>query len=67
MSGCGSDKRILSIKPPPQLLTCADEPLAPPSPVTDAANAEFIIAALEAGEDCRSKVRATAVWAGELP
>jgi len=50
---------------PPQFLTCKAQP-ATPAETTDKSVANFIIDLVEAGEDCRSKVRATREWSNTL-
>jgi len=55
---------------PPQLLSCAAEPV-PGKPsgaggkFTDAQAADYLIDVLEAGADCRNKVAAVKAWDAE--
>ena len=65
-AACASNRqRVVVSVPPASLLSCAMEPRVP-AIETDATTAQFIIDALAAGQDCRSKVQALRVWTSEI-
>lgn len=54
-----------AIPVPPQFLSCKAQP-ATPAETTDKSVANFIIDLMEAGDDCRSKVKAVRDWSAKL-
>ena len=58
---CGKDVVVQRVPVPERLLSCKAEP-APPAEDTDKAVAGYLVDLIEAGADCRSKVRAIADW-----
>lgn len=60
-SACGKDVVVQRVPVPERLLTCKAEP-APPAEDTDKAVAGYLVDLIEAGADCRSKVKAVADW-----
>lgn len=71
LAGCGPKVIAVATKPPPELLTCADEPLAPilPSPgiERDRIVADWLLAMRAAWGDCSAKVQGVKAWADRLP
>ena len=65
LPGCGEDVVVKPVPVPPQFLSCKAEP-ATPAETTDKSVANFIIDLVEAGADCRSKVRAIRDWSAKL-
>ena len=65
LPGCGQSVVTKHIPVPPEWLTCAPRPAAP-AETTDKSVASFIVDLVEAGDDCRSKVRAIREWSQEL-
>lgn len=69
LASCGEPEPIV-LTPPAELLRCADAPavpeLPPPGIERDKATLALWLAEREAGADCRSKVRGTAAWVGEV-
>lgn len=63
---CGDKRTVEPIKPPAERLTCAVEP-PPPEASTDKAVAEFIVALVEAGRDCRSQLAYVRDYFAKLP
>lgn len=70
-TGC-APKRIEALKPPADLLVCADEPIAPDLPGRDeqarrdALTLEYLLALRSAWGDCFAKVAGVKAWATEL-
>ncbi len=70
LTACGQD-RVRLVKPPIDLMTCADEPTAPNIPGRDAQDErdrlvfDYVLALRGAWGDCRSKVDGVRAWAGE--
>lgn len=66
-AACGQ-ARIETIKPPADLLACADEPVAPDLPGRDqqarrdAMTLEYILSLRSAWGDCHSKLSGIAAW-----
>ena len=58
---CGKDVVVQRVPVPERLLSCKAEP-PPPAEDTDKAVAGYLVDLIEAGADCRSKVRAIADW-----
>jgi hypothetical protein len=71
LAGCSPERPVV-VKPPPELLSCQAEPIAPVLPAHDQQAARdmligvYVLALVEAGQDCRSRVDALKVWAGAL-
>ncbi|WP_422394885.1 Rz1-like lysis system protein LysC [Novosphingobium olei] len=69
-AACGPT-RIERIKPPADLLACADEPTAPDLPgrdqqaVRDAMTLNYLLSLRSAWGDCHSKIAGLAAWAKE--
>lgn len=67
-AACGQ-ARIETIKPPADLLACADEPVAPDLPARDQQDArdrmvlDYVLALRGAWGDCRAKVDGLNAWA----
>lgn len=55
LSACGNS-RLEAIKPPPEKLACADEPIVPAGDVTDAMVADYMLAQREAWWDCKTRI-----------
>lgn len=60
-SACAKDVVVQRVPVPERLLSCKAEP-APPAEDTDKAVAGYIVALIQSGADCRSKVKAIADW-----
>lgn len=71
-AACGQE-RVETIKPPADLLTCADEPEAPDLPgreqqvQRDRMTLDYVLALRSAWGDCRAKVDGVRAWADALP
>lgn len=65
ISGCG-EKHIEFAEPPPERLTCPDEPAIPANPVTDEKNAAYLKSLRSAWAGCRSDVDWLRNWFREL-
>lgn len=71
LSGCEEKVIAVGVKPPPALLTCAGEPLAPILPPRgierDRIVTEWVLAYRAAWADCASKIAGVRKWADTLP
>jgi predicted small lipoprotein YifL len=71
LTGCGQERPALA-KPPADLLTCADEPVAPSLPGReeqarrDAMTLDYVLALRSAWGDCFAKVAGVRAWADAL-
>lgn len=71
LTGCGQERPAIA-KPPADLLTCADEPVAPSLPGRDeqarrdALTLDYVLALRSAWGDCSSKVAGVRAWADAL-
>ena len=71
LTGCGQ-ARVETVKPPADLMTCADEPVAPALPGReeqarrDAMTLDYILSLRAAWGDCAAKVEGVRAWAGAL-
>ena len=70
LAGC--DKSVRGTPVPPELTTCADEPVAPDLPgreqqaVRDTLTLDYILSLRSAWGDCRSKVDGTRAWSKRI-
>lgn len=71
LSACAPKPLAVAVKPPPELLTCADEPVAPevgdPGVERDRIVLGYVLAMRAAYGDCASKVAGIKIWADALP
>lgn len=77
LTACDKAVAVKATKPPIELLTCADEPLAPILPPKDGTEATqlirdnltlaYALAMRAAWGDCKSDVVGTKSWADALP
>lgn len=72
LKACRQERPAI-VKPPADLLVCADEPVVPDLPVRDqqakrdAMTPDYVLALRSAWEDCFAKVAGVRAWVGELP
>ena len=70
LTACGPKVAVKATKPPPELLTCAGQPVAPvlppPGIERDRIVSEWVLAYHEAWGDCASKVAGVKRWADAL-
>lgn len=71
LAGCGPKVIAVATRPPPELLTCAGEPLTPilppPGIERDRIVADWLLAMRAAFGDCSSKLAGIKAWADALP
>lgn len=71
LTACGPKVAVKATKPPPALLTCSAEPVAPELPVPgierDRIVLAYLLAMRAAYGDCASKVAGVKSWADALP
>lgn len=71
LAGCEKKVIAVAVKPPPALLTCAGEPLAPilppPGIERDRIVTDWLLAYRTAWGDCAAKVSGISAWAKALP
>lgn len=65
-TACGAPERLTAIKPPPELLACAERPPLPEPPISLLADIDYRNGLESAYADCKAKVKATAAWAAGL-
>ena len=71
LGACGQERPALA-KPPTDLLTCADEPVAPDLPGRDEQAARdllvfnYILSLRQAWGDCSAKVAGVAAWSEKV-
>lgn len=68
---CAPKPLAVAVKPPPELLTCADEPVAPevgdPGVERDRIVLGYILSLRSAWGDCSAKISGVRAWADALP
>lgn len=71
LASCGDKVAVKATKPPPALLTCSAEPVAPELPPPGIERDQIVLAYLLAMRaaygDCSSKVQGIKAWADALP
>lgn len=77
LTACGDKVHVKATKPPVELLTCADEPIAPQLPARDGTpetdktrdmlTLAYVLAWRAAWGSCRSSVEGVTAWADRLP
>ena len=71
VSACAPKPLAVAIKPPPELLTCADEPAAPTLPAhgieRDRIVGDWLLAYRAAWGSCKSAVVGLKSWSDALP
>lgn len=71
LASCGEKVAVKATKPPPSLLTCSAEPVAPELPEPgierDRIVLAYLLAMRAAYGDCASKVAGVKSWADALP
>jgi hypothetical protein len=71
LTACDPKPLAVAVKPPPELLTCSDEPEAPelPAPGVERDNLVlgYVLAMRAAWGDCKSSVDGIRAWSEALP
>ena len=65
-TGC-ADKSLEIVRPAPERLQCAAEPVVPDGPITDRVTADFIVAQRAAYLDCSNALAWIKDWFAGLP
>ena len=71
LTACGDREPVKATKPPPELLTCAGQPVAPvlppPGIERDRIVSEWVLAYHAAWGDCSAKLQGIRAWSEALP